>query len=187
MSRIQRKNKDGIYLDGSEVLTRISTPVDLDLLKLKSTDKYDINNKKFIEIKSVITMLGIIMDKYKGAQGLSAIQIGVDKRICMIRSNDVVYVMINPRLIVKLWWQMSNEGCYSTGDKRYMLWRPLVGCVSYYNTEGNKCIKWLNKKIVRVVSHEIDHMNGKLISRGKEYIKNDKAQDAINTSKIRYL
>ncbi len=100
------------------------------------------------------------------AVGLSAIQIGVAKRMCAIRftgEKTSGYKLVNPRII-----KHSNdleympEGCLSI-DKEYSenvpRWKSIS--VMAYDVIQNKTIiinasGWQ----ARVLQHEIDHMNG---------------------------
>lgn len=103
--------------------------------------------------------------KNSGAQkGLSAPQVGVNKRMILCRIKKEPIIMINPELTFKFGLKLSNEGCLSTGESRYLVWRPLFGWVRYYNIDGKQFKKYCNGDLIRVVCHEIDHLNGVCLS-----------------------
>lgn len=151
----------------NKIVKHVDIVKDVDKLHLKSTVVEGIS----LNVLDTIDKLNSFMEQNKRSQGVAAIQVGSNLRICVVRINDVLYTMINPKMCFKFGLQLSNEGCESLGDKRYLLWRPAFGVVSYYDKKLSKCKLLLNKKYVRVVSHEIDHMNGIVISdNGREYI-----------------
>lgn len=122
------------------------------------------------ECREALVVLKERLNSTKGCQGVSAIQVGIPICVCVCKLNGEVIEMLNPRMKFKFWFQFSNEGCESIPNKRYGLWRPLLGLVEYYDVSGRRQSKWLGKKNVRIVSHEIDHTNGVLISdKGREW------------------
>jgi peptide deformylase len=100
------------------------------------------------------------MNDYKGAQGLSGVQAGILKRIaiCRFKQKDAI-VIINPEIIWQFGKRNSNEGCaFSTG--RYIVKRPIIGKVKWFDFEGKEIVKILTYKKLRIFCHELDHMNG---------------------------
>lgn len=144
---------------------------DIDVVK-----KLDTLHKKSEYVDKLDSLVSDTLNKLKQymkinvkCQGISAIQLGVPIRLCVVRLNSELHVMYNPKLSLKVLFQLSNEGCMSIPDKRYYLLRPYIGKVCYEDEEFNKRSMFLNKKNVRIVAHEIDHMNGILIcDKGRE-------------------
>ena len=108
------------------------------------------------------------------AVGLSAIQIGIPKRMCAIRitgEKTVGYKLVNPKIVKHSTKQVfSSEGCLSVPqehDEGIPRWESVT--VMAYDAIQNKNIiinafGWE----ARVLQHEIDHMDGKLYI---DYIK----------------
>lgn len=109
------------------------------------------------------------------AVGLSAIQIGVAKRMCVIRTkigniwNN--YKLVNPKIVRHGFPRVAApEGCLSVPEEHtegIPRWQEVM--VTAFDAIQNKNIiinasGWL----ARVLQHEIDHMDGKLYI---DYIK----------------
>ena len=111
-------------------------------------------------------MYAYIKDPANGAVGLSAIQIGIAKRMCAIRitgERTVGYKLVNPRVIRHSSKQtFSPEGCLSVPeehDENIPRWESVT--VMAFDAIQNKPIMinafgWEAK----VLQHEIDHMDG---------------------------
>lgn len=118
------------------------------------------------------------------AAGLSAVQIGVLKRICVCRRVDLEEdgfeplweVMINPQIeIIDSTESLVWEGCLSIGEGEDQLWGPVYRAkrvkVSFTTPSGtNKQIS-VGGFMSHLVQHEVDHLNGKLFL---QYVKNPK-------------
>jgi len=65
---------------------------DKDILMQKSEEVTEINE----EIKQLIQDLKDTLEQYKTGVGISAIQIGVPKRVCIVKHNGKIYTLINP-------------------------------------------------------------------------------------------
>lgn len=112
------------------------------------------------------------------AAGLSAPQIGINKRIIVFRNRGFekdgtpdgkgtrrdVEVLVNPRItqtrgeVVVL-----AEGCLSCPEVRVEIPRYPEIKVRGYDQYGNKVNKRYLDYVARIVQHEIDHLDGKLI------------------------
>lgn len=113
----------------------------------------------------------ILSKKYKlrGGVGLSANQIGLNKRMFVAYFTDEMgkeheYTLINPKIIshsVSMIYLPPSEGCLSVD-------RDINGFVPRYerikvkgfNLEGEEIILKLNGYSSIVIQHEIDHLNG---------------------------
>ena len=121
--------------------------------------------------RGLIEDMRLLMYKENGV-GLAAIQIGYNKRICVIdispsKANPIV--MINP--IVK---EKSDEtlemqvGCLSVPGKLGKVKRHLRMTVNYWCEHEEEHEKTFYDLSAQVIQHELDHMNGKLcIDYGK--------------------
>ena len=96
--------------------------------------------------------------------GLAAVQIGVHKRVILVRRGEKFMFMINPCII-----QYGNgiyyttEGCLSVDSpktaKRY---RAIM--VSYTDEKENEhTYKIFKNYVAQIIQHEVDHLNGVLI------------------------
>ena len=121
-------------------------------------------------------MYAYIKDQNSGAVGISAIQIGIAKRMCAIRitgERTIGYKLVNPKIIkhsAKKYY--LEEGCLSVDEEHHeLIGRYDQVTVMAYDAIQNKNIiinasGWL----ARVLQHEIDHMDGILYI---DYIKKE--------------
>ena len=91
-------------------------------------------------------------------------QVGVNTRVILVIDEEVVE-MINPEIT----WKSSEcvimeEGCLSVPEHYIDIERPREIKVKFKTREG-KYNKWKLKGIpARIVLHEIDHLDGKLMT-----------------------
>lgn len=107
------------------------------------------------------------MAEYQGkCLGLAAVQIGVPVQLIMVMYGQGYLFLVNPE-IVKVSQQTwpFPEGCLSIeqGKKLYTFHRPKRVKVRYTTLEGDQRIIKAEGLTVRVLLHEIDHLEGKLI------------------------
>lgn len=95
--------------------------------------------------------------------GLSSIQIGVPKKVIVVRNGDNFIPMINP-VIIKRSQQtyIANEKCFSLdGERKVKRHKRIKVC--YTTSDGkNKCVD-VDGLFAQIVQHECDHLQGKLI------------------------
>ena len=95
--------------------------------------------------------------------GLAAPQIGVHKRVVVIRNGNNFYPMINPIIVRKMGKKfINNEGCLSLEGSRSVERFSSV-LVSYMDKNGKRQTKTFNGISSIIVQHETDHLNGVLI------------------------
>lgn len=180
------RNKD-IIDEYDKRIRKVSTEVTFPL-----EDKY----KKFID--DAIEMLTLSQieeeaEKYdlRPGMGLSAIQVGIDKRIFVIvyeyeEGKFENYVFINPKLISQseeMIYVDGGEGCLSIN-------REIEGIVprsariraEYYDIDGNKQTIRLREELSIAFQHELDHLNGKLF-----YDRIDKKNPYKNQNNMRAI
>jgi peptide deformylase len=97
-------------------------------------------------------------------QGLSLPQIGINKRVILVRIKGEPVVMCNPSVIWHFGKKMSNEGCESVTG-RFNVRRHRIAYVCWNDWNGRFCKKLFFYKTLRIIEHEIDHLNGILISK----------------------
>jgi len=108
-----------------------------------------------------------LMKHYTGV-GLSAIQLGIPVRMCIIkiidnftlRKTDSQFLTLwNPTIISKSNMQVANESCLSIPDATI----PICRCMHIEVLNGDDQIFYFSNFNARIVQHEIDHMDGVLI------------------------
>ena len=110
--------------------------------------------------------------KERNGIGISAIQIGVPKRVFL--AGNPAEVFINPRILSRSSYEKKDwEGCVCCGDEQVRVKRAYSISLEYLNYK-DKEFNLVRRKFVnfdaRVVQHELDHLNGILIlDRGKVY------------------
>ncbi len=109
------------------------------------------------------------------ASGLAAPQIGIGKRVIVFRTKgfgeggkvkgpDVYEVLVNPRITQSRGEKvMMTEGCLSCPDIQVEISRFPEIKVRALNEKGEKISKRYLDYVARVVQHELDHLDGKLI------------------------
>jgi len=109
------------------------------------------------------------------ASGLAAPQIGISKRIVVFRtkgfgeggkvkSPDEFEVLVNPRITQSRGEKvMMTEGCLSCPEIQVEISRFPEIKVRALNEKGEKISKRYLDYVARVVQHELDHLDGKLI------------------------
>jgi peptide deformylase len=115
--------------------------------------------------RELIEDMRMTMYKENGI-GLAAIQIGWQKRICVLditssRANPIV--MINPIVKSKSEETLTmNEGCLSAPGKFGDVKRHIRIKVNYWCEHEEEHEKTFYNLHAQVIQHELDHMDGKL-------------------------
>jgi peptide deformylase len=101
---------------------------------------------------------------FKNTVGLSAVQIGVLKRQCLVRFPDQTWRFIANPVVLAESGEVDREyeGCLSFFDKRGLVPRPHAIRLHYLDRSLKQCEEELSGWAARIVLHEIDHMNGVL-------------------------
>lgn len=131
-----------------EVLSQKSVPFNL-------TDEADIE------------LLGDMIDTAEAHKencvGLAAIQIGVPKRVILVRQSNIFTPFINPVIIKKSpSTYVTEEGCLSLEGTRSVKRHHSVK-VAWTTFTGKKQVKEFKGFVAEIIQHEVDHCNGILI------------------------
>lgn len=135
----------------NEVLRQISEPVKLPLSR---------ENRKLID-----DMYKWVKENNDIAVGLSAIQVGIPKRMCAIRyvtkNSSFSYKLVNPEITRSSGTIVGSEGCVSVEDAEGLVSRSESITVTGFDAITNKKVR-LSVLGFRaaILQHEIDHMNG---------------------------
>lgn len=101
--------------------------------------------------------------------GLAAPQIGILKRIVIVMDGKKIIALVNPKIIEKEGSCLDYEGCLSVKKKTVKVARPEKVKVQALDENGNAIEFVAEGFFARVISHELDHLDGILIV--------DKAED----------
>ena len=134
------------------ILNRLSMPVDV----------FDRELREFIEEMKDTCF------RAEGA-GLSAVQVGRHERILIYAldtNQDRFAVMVNPIITFADYGRQDTkeEGCLSLPGETVNVRRPKSIIVSFQDGRGVRKVKKLKDLKARIVLHEIDHLNGRLIT-----------------------
>jgi len=102
------------------------------------------------------------MHEEKGI-GLAAPQVGVNIRLFVVDIGDGPVVLINPKILRKKGSVVMEEGCLSIPGVMVDVKRPEEITVRYTDQENKQQQKTCSELLARVIQHENDHLNGKLI------------------------
>lgn len=96
--------------------------------------------------------------------GLAAPQVGLDMRMCLARINGRLTPLVNPEIT----WrsktvELGEEGCLSLPGVWVPVPRSTSIVVKYQTARGEARELRLSDMDARVVQHETDHLDGKLI------------------------
>ena len=136
----------------NETLRQISEPVKLPLSK---------EDRKLID-----DMYKWVKENSDKAVGLSAIQIGIPKRMCAIRyvtkNSSFSYKLINPEIVRRSSGTIiGSEGCLSVEDTRGLVSRSESVTVTGFDAITNKKVRISASGFkAAILQHEIDHMDG---------------------------
>ncbi|MFY9589736.1 peptide deformylase [Rickettsia endosymbiont of Halotydeus destructor] len=146
--------------------------------------------QKSLPIKSVTKEIQKFMDDmietmhHENGAGLAAVQVGVLKRILVIDLKDHDEVLrpenfyplfiANPEIIEKSKELVTaKEGCISVPEQRYEITRPESVKIKYLDYHNKPQELEANDWLARVIQHEYDHLEGKLMIDYLSSLKRD--------------
>ena len=123
------------------------------------------------DYKEVLNIASDLVDTAKhyaikpiGCVGLACNQIGILKRIIVIKFSGEWLVMINPEIVVSTGGRfIGREACLSRPGKSVKVRRDKKVTVVYTNIDGEIITSKFTKFTARIIQHEVDHLNGKYI------------------------
>ena len=144
-----------------------------EILKKKSRDVETIDDK----IQTLIDDMFDTMYKYNGV-GLSAVQVGVLKRVVVIDVEDETgpIVLINPKITKTKGEHEVGEGCLSFPNQYAKLIRPKEVTVEALDRSGKKITIKAKDLLAQAIAHELDHLDGivfvdKMLPGTLEYVE----------------
>jgi peptide deformylase len=102
------------------------------------------------------------MRSHKGI-GLAAPQIGLNEQLFVVDVGDGPFVVINPHIISKSGSDVMEEGCLSIPEVLIKVKRAESIVVVYMDENNRQVHLRCNGLLAKVIQHETDHLNGKLI------------------------
>jgi len=124
----------------------------------------------FAEIQDLVDQLLVILRDIRTERniikpaGLSAVQIGVLKRVFVITA-DKTYVVINPQIVKHSEDKIPiREGCFSLAHYRAMVPRYAEIRIKALDRNGKEFEISAKDHFASILQHEIDHLNGVLMT-----------------------
>ena len=96
--------------------------------------------------------------------GLAAPQVGILQRIFVAEYRRKLHFFINPIIIAAKGKAMGEEGCLSIPNIRLKVERATSISIQAQNPNGSTFTLKLNNMMARIAQHEIDHLEGILIT-----------------------
>lgn len=121
------------------------------------TEESEIRQPEFqIFIKNMIeTMIK------KDGVGLAAPQVGILKRLIVVKTEEGAVAFINPEIKKKSWHKIiMEEGCLSVPGVFGDVKRPSSIKIEFLDSHGRKHTLTAKDVLARVLQHEIDHLDG---------------------------
>lgn len=107
-----------------------------------------------------------LMYKHDGV-GLSANQVGLDLKFFVYDIGEGPVTVVNPSLGGARGSNVLEEGCLSIPGEVYEIKRAHSVLLRAKTIQGEPMVKLATGFLARVFQHEVDHLNGKLIT---EYV-----------------
>lgn len=137
----------------------LTYPENMDILTTKSQEVV-ISGENKEDVSELIQDLKDTLHNTKSGVGISAVQIGVLKRVCIVRHNGQDIAMINP-IITRMRGEVdSQEGCLSAPEKYGTFKRAEKVWCEYYDENGNKKEIAEGGFVSKIIQHELDHFEG---------------------------
>ena len=112
------------------------------------------------EIKELIQDLKDTLAIHEGGVGISAIQIGIPKRVCLIKYNGTIYTLINPEITKTRGEIDFEEGCLSVPGLATKTKRAQKVWCSYMDEDGRQKELANGGLCSVIIQHELDHFEG---------------------------
>lgn len=112
------------------------------------------------ELNKIIVDLKQTLREHKNGVGLSANQIGYNKRVFVLNYGGDIRSYINPSISLMGPMGFNREGCLSLPNKEYIIPRASKITVNYLDPNGIANTIELKGYAAYVFQHELDHLNG---------------------------
>lgn len=113
------------------------------------------------EIKELIEDLKDTLHNTNGGKGISAVQIGILKQVCICSWGGDEIVMINPIITRVRGEQEFKEGCLSAPGYFKPIKRAQKVWCTYLDENGDQKEIAQGGRMSNIIQHELDHFDGK--------------------------
>jgi peptide deformylase len=148
--------------------------------------QFDFDNPSH-DPKEISDKLIELCEQYNGI-GLSANQVGLPVKCCVMMTTEGAKVFFNPELkAVSQETELEKEGCLSFPDIYVSIKRPKIVEVEYQDVNGETHSEQLQGLASRCIQHEIDHLNGIVFLQRASRLKLERALKARPKEKRKRL
>jgi peptide deformylase len=117
--------------------------------------------------------------------GLAAPQVAVGKQVCIVdlsvgEDPDQLFVLINPEIVDQSGAQRGEEGCLSFPGIVTVIDRPTYVKVACRSLAGDPVEVEAEGFLARAFCHEIDHLDGVLMTERVNAVKKEMIQKKIS-------
>jgi peptide deformylase len=143
-----------------------------------STKASEILNISDTSIQILIDKMFETMYAEKGV-GLAAPQVNESKQLITIDAEGDKFIFINPKITNKSEEMvLFTEGCLSVPNKELPIIRHKKVTIQYMDRIGKSCVLKAHGFLAIVCQHEIDHINGILMT--DRYLQQEKTRKLLN-------
>lgn len=139
------------------------------IFSVNEPEEYEVLRKKSKEVEKFDDRLLILIDDMKDTlkkadgAGLSAVQVGILKRVFLIIDENGVQEFINPVILETSGENpILEEGCLSVPGRYGRVMRPNKVKIKAYNKKGEEIVKTYTGFFAKAICHEYDHLEGVL-------------------------
>jgi peptide deformylase len=116
-----------------------------------------------IKLKSLMTRMTEVMVELNGV-GIAAPQIGVSQRVIGFLHEGNIVMVCNPVIVaVSEEMHYADEGCLSCPNESVAIQRHVGVAITGQSIDGEESLIKCMGFSARIIQHEIDHLNGRLI------------------------
>ena len=137
------------------------------------------------QLNDLISAMAAIMYRYNGI-GLAAPQVGYLHRVILADVGDGLLTLINPEILQSEGADYKEEGCLSLPEIKVGVRRKETILVRGIDRHGKEKELQLTGLKARVIQHEIDHLNGKLIIDYATTVEKFQLRDQLEQLEKRY-
>ncbi len=134
--------------------------------KILRTKTQDINPAEILtaDFQKLISDMGETMQAADGI-GLAAVQVGLNRRLCVVSTQDGIVAFINPKITKHSFRKVTmEEGCLSIPGVFGTVRRPKRIRVTALSAKGEQMDITAEGMFARILQHEIDHLDGILFT-----------------------
>ena len=129
-----------------------------EILKKRCKEVSSIDGK----VKQLLEDMQDTLDTKPDAAGIAACQVGSLKRVVVIRTENGVLKMVNPKIVAEEGAQECLEGCLSFPGRVGKTNRPQKVTVQALDENGEEFTIEGEGELAKCFCHEIDHLDGKV-------------------------